>query len=218
MVGFRNLQFLEGGNGFKVILFANGRTGFPMWPQSPCLSPFCLCWLLLCSAPSTGPGTKACSTFPGLSLAGGPAPAPGKVCRWKEVWREPVGAAGSAGSGPLMTSPWRGGAGTEASRQHAWFIKSHQELRLGTAVIYSYFSLVKCYWLFYTKGSLSWMGCTGIRFTSIFCQLCFPLPPLASEVIYGSERGRHLLSEGEKRADGFKEKPSIIEKNLWLVR
>lgn len=62
-----------------------------------------------------------------------------------------------------------GGAGTEASRQCAWFIKSHQEHRPGTAVIYPHFFLVKCYWLFYTKGSLSWMGCTGIQFTSTFC-------------------------------------------------
>lgn len=109
---------------------------------------------------------------------------PGKVCRWNEVWQEPVGAAGLAGSGPLMMSPWSRGAGTEASRQHAWFIKSHQEHRLGTAVIYSYFSLVKCYWLFYTKGSLFWMGCTGIQFTSIFCQLGFPpCPPTAPHLL-----------------------------------
>lgn len=31
-----------------------------------------------CSAPGTGPGRKACSTFPGLSLAVGPAPAQGR--------------------------------------------------------------------------------------------------------------------------------------------
>lgn len=43
-------------------------------------------------------------------------------------------------------------------------------------------------------------------------------PPLASEVIYGSEGGSHFLSEGEKRADSFKEKPSIIGKNIWLKR
>lgn len=49
-----------------------------MWLESPCLPPICLCWLLLCSAPGTGPGRKACSTFPGLSLAVGPAPAPGR--------------------------------------------------------------------------------------------------------------------------------------------
>lgn len=124
---------------------------------------------------------------------------PGKICRWNKVWREPVGGAGLAGWGlhDVSLEPTRG-AGTKASRQHARFIKSHQEHRLGTAVIYLHFSLVKCYWLFYTKGSLSWMGCTGIQFTSIFCQLCSP-PPLASEVIYGSERGSHFLSErGEK--------------------
>jgi len=40
--------------------------------------------------------------------------------------------------------------------------------------------------------------------------LFHPPPPLASEVIYGSERGSHFLSEGErKRADGFKEKPFV---------
>lgn len=37
------------------------------------------------------------------------------------------------------------GAGTEASRQRAWFIKSHQEHCPGTAVIYPHFFLVKCY-------------------------------------------------------------------------
>lgn len=42
--------------------------------------------------------------------------------------------------------------------------------------------------------------------------------PLASEVIYGSERGSHFLSEGEKKADGFKEKPFIIGENIWLER
>lgn len=42
--------------------------------------------------------------------------------------------------------------------------------------------------------------------------------PLAPEVIYGSERGSHFLSEGKKRADGFKEKPSIIGENIWLKR
>lgn len=41
---------------------------------------------------------------------------------------------------------------------------------------------------------------------------------LASEVIYGSESRSHFLSEGKKRADSFKEKPSIIGKNIWLKR
>lgn len=43
--------------------------------------------------------------------------------------------------------------------------------------------------------------------------------PLASEVIYDSERGCHFLSEvgqGERRAEGFKGKASIIRKNIWL--
>lgn len=48
--------------------------------------------------------------------------------------------------------------------------------------------------------------------------LLFHPPSLAPEVIYGSERGSHFLSEGKKRADGFKEKPSIIGENIWLKR
>lgn len=168
------------------MLFVNGRTGFPMWLQSPCLSHFTL-RLLLCSELSTGPGTKPLSTFSRsksgwrtwssprkeLGLTGGSL-----ACRWKKVWPVLAGAVGLAGLEPCSRTLSRVGAvGTEASRLCACFIKSHQEHRPGTAAIYLHFFLVKCYWLFYTKGSLSWMGCTDIQFTSTFCQLC-SFPPL----------------------------------------
>lgn len=79
-----------------------------MWLQSPSLSHFCLCWFLLCSAPSTRPGMKALSTFPGSSLVVGPAPAPGRyaggtrsdgsLLEWLADWLEAL----------LVISLWRG--------------------------------------------------------------------------------------------------------------
>lgn len=164
----------------------NWQAGFPgrlmPVPFHP-VAPF-----LLCSVLSTGlfppfevqvwlqdplqpqEGAHANMSLPGLQMERGLA---GACWRWGHGWLEaplPIFLRSGGGSG-------RGGAGTEASRQRAWFIKSHQEHCPGTAVIYPHFFLVKCYWLFYTKGSLSWMGCTGIQFTSTFCQLCF-FPPL----------------------------------------
>lgn len=144
MVGFRNLQFLEGGNGSRSYCLQMAELA------SQCDPSACACLLLSLLAPPLF-RTQHWTWHEGLlhlsrsTFGWRTCSSPGKVCRWNEVWREPVGAAGLAGSGPLMTSPWSGGAGTEASRQHAWFIKSHQEHCLGTAVIYSYFSLVKCY-------------------------------------------------------------------------
>lgn len=75
-----------------------------------------------------------------LGLTGG-----SQACTWSEVWPEPAGAIGLAGSPVRTLSPELGGTGSEASRLRAGFIKRHQERRPGTAVIYLHFLLVKCY-------------------------------------------------------------------------
>lgn len=67
------------------------------------------------------------------------------ACR-TEGWLQLAGTPNVAGMKPFFHTPFRAeAAGTEASRQRAWFIKSHQEHHLGTAVIYLHFFLVKCY-------------------------------------------------------------------------
>lgn len=218
MIGFTNLILKKR---FKVTQFIIGRLASQ---GEACLSHFTL-WLgssfVQCSAlgsfhlSRSKSGCRTCSSprketmLTWASLA----------CRWSEVWRESAGTDGTPGSKPRsrsLSGVEVGGAGTEASRQRAWFIKSHREHCPGTAVIYPHFFLVKCYWLFYTKGSLSWMGCTGIQFTSTFCQLCF-FPPCFWSYIWFWERKPFSIWE-KKRADGFKEKPSIIGENIWLER
>lgn len=144
--------------------------------------------------------------FSGLQMERGLA---GACWRWQSGWLETLCTISLRSRG--------GGAGTEVSRQRAWFIKSHQEHHPGTAVIYLHFFLVKCYWLFYTKGSLSWMGCTGIQITSTFCQLCY-FPPLLLKLYMVLREEAIFYLKGKKRADGFKEKPSIIWKNIWLEK
>lgn len=76
-----------------------------------------------------------------LVLMGG-----GSLACSTEGWLQLAGTANVAGLKPFFHTPFRAeAAGTEASRQRAWFIKSHQEHHLGTAVIYLHFFLVKCY-------------------------------------------------------------------------
>lgn len=84
---------------------------------------------------------------PAPALAGRPCP-PFQVWVWLEDLPQPQegpqmerGLAWPRGALPVTPSREGGVVGTQASRQQARFIKSHQEHRLGTAVTYPHFSL-----------------------------------------------------------------------------
>lgn len=84
---------------------------------------------------------------PAPALAGRPCP-PFQVWVWLEDLPQPQegpqmerGLAWPRGALPVTPSREGGVVGSQASRQQARFIKSHQEHRLGTAVTYPHFSL-----------------------------------------------------------------------------
>lgn len=119
----------------EVTVFVNGRQAWlPSRTREPTPASF---------RPSAPPFARG----PAPALAGRPCP-PFQVWVWLEDLPQPQegpqmerGLAWPRGALPVTPSREGGVVGTQASRQQARFIKSHQEHRLGTAVTYPHFSL-----------------------------------------------------------------------------
>lgn len=195
------------------------------WLQSPCLSHFSRDFFIVqCPAGAWPQGSlHLCNSKSGWRTCSSP---------WKEV----VLTWGSLEQG-LVRACWRcwqgwlealltfslwnraglQGAGTEVSGHSAWFIKSHHEHCPGTTVIYPHFFLVNVTDCFTPRAVYPEWDVQAFSSPLLFAMSAFF--SFASEVIYGLEKGSHFgVCVCQKRADGFKVKPSIIGQNIWLKR
>lgn len=145
---------------------------------------------------------KALSTFPGSSLVVGPAPAPGRS----------AGGTRSGGSLPeplagwlealLMICLWRGSGHRGVQAVCTVYKKSSGAPSGDCSHLFTLFPRKMLLTVLH-QGQFILNGMYRHSIHLYFLPTLL-FPPLAFEVIYGSERGSHFLSEGEKELTALK--------------